>query len=861
MYYFDVQNDHFATALDMFASFFTCPLFTASASTREINAVDNENTKNLQSDMWREFQLLKSLADPSHPFSHFSTGNLQTLLDLPQSKQLDIRQMLLDFHAKYYSANIMKVVVYGNQSLDQLQQWAEEKFATIRNLSISPPVPSGLPYTAQQTGKYLTVIPVKEKKGLDIHFPFPATHKFYESKPASYLSHLIGHESEGSILAYLKELGYANGLSCGVSHSCSTFATFCIAIDLTSKGVDRAKDVISCVFQYIGLLKHGGVQQWIADEVKTTSDNHFRFIDKLPPDSYVVQLVDSMQWFPKEHIVSGQHLTFTPDTTHIPIFLNMLTPENAVIMLKHKQAETNLNEKWYGTEYAIRDISAEELKEWTRLVNEFDTHSPSKLALPKPNIFLPTEFDIKPLEGNTADAPKCIADVVIEESTAPICVPSTVEASTQADDEENCDESENASEEEEASATAATEDIPSVLPGRRLTTWALQDTKWRIPKLNVFIRLVLPTAYTCALNVSLCDLYSRMLKEVLSEFSYYADCAGLHFNIKYREYGLKLTFSGYHHKLPVLVEQTLSLMKSLTDESYLKSKSEMFDRLKEKQLRDYYNEKYSQPYYHCIYGTAACMQTPRYSSIEKYIALKPATLLHLVAFSTLLLQECYSEVFAHGNFTSSEAKELSESISLQLQANHLPYASEPIRRTVQLDGTAKEYIYLQHAANNNPREVNSAVENVYLVGSCISGEDLTVMPATDLTNPKSWGVIGEGAVLELVAHLLSEPAFNQLRTTEQLGYIVFTSRYLIGQQTGLRMIVQSNHKDAAYLDDRIEAFLEEYSSVLQTMSQDELQMNIDAVIENLLEKPKSLDEVISHFLCYSSEMIGICILL
>lgn len=48
VYYFDVQNDHIEGALDMFASFFTCPLLSDSSTAREINAVDSENTKNLQ---------------------------------------------------------------------------------------------------------------------------------------------------------------------------------------------------------------------------------------------------------------------------------------------------------------------------------------------------------------------------------------------------------------------------------------------------------------------------------------------------------------------------------------------------------------------------------------------------------------------------------------------------------------------------------------------------------------------------------------------------------------------------------------------------------------------------------------------
>jgi secreted Zn-dependent insulinase-like peptidase len=52
VYYFDIQPAHFEGALDLFASFFICPLFSESGVMREINAVDSENSKNLQ--VWRQ---------------------------------------------------------------------------------------------------------------------------------------------------------------------------------------------------------------------------------------------------------------------------------------------------------------------------------------------------------------------------------------------------------------------------------------------------------------------------------------------------------------------------------------------------------------------------------------------------------------------------------------------------------------------------------------------------------------------------------------------------------------------------------------------------------------------------------------
>ncbi|CAM9812921.1 unnamed protein product, partial [Sphacelaria rigidula] len=49
-YYFDVNAGHLSGALDIFSRFFVDPLFTESATGRELNAIDNENAKNLMSD-------------------------------------------------------------------------------------------------------------------------------------------------------------------------------------------------------------------------------------------------------------------------------------------------------------------------------------------------------------------------------------------------------------------------------------------------------------------------------------------------------------------------------------------------------------------------------------------------------------------------------------------------------------------------------------------------------------------------------------------------------------------------------------------------------------------------------------------
>jgi secreted Zn-dependent insulinase-like peptidase len=67
-------------ALDRFAQFFISPLFTDSATAREMQAVDSENNKNLQNDAWRLHQIHCASAKPGHPLGRFRCGSLKTLL-------------------------------------------------------------------------------------------------------------------------------------------------------------------------------------------------------------------------------------------------------------------------------------------------------------------------------------------------------------------------------------------------------------------------------------------------------------------------------------------------------------------------------------------------------------------------------------------------------------------------------------------------------------------------------------------------------------------------------------------------------------------------------------------------------------
>lgn len=111
VYYFDVHPPALPGALDRFAQFFIAPRFDDSCTEREILAVDSENKKNLQSDMWRLYQLEKSTSSKDHWYWRFGTGNKQTLWDGPIAEGRNTRSELIEWYGQHYSSNVMKLVV------------------------------------------------------------------------------------------------------------------------------------------------------------------------------------------------------------------------------------------------------------------------------------------------------------------------------------------------------------------------------------------------------------------------------------------------------------------------------------------------------------------------------------------------------------------------------------------------------------------------------------------------------------------------------------------------------------------------------------------------------------------------------
>lgn len=608
-YFFAVGQQHLEGALDRFSKFFICPLFDASCTEREIRAVDSEHKKNLQSDAWRAFQLEKSLSDPAHPYSHFGTGSAQTLWDEPRARGQDVRDELLKFHDRYYSANVMKLVVLGRESLDQLTDWVVDKFSAVRNKGLAAPTFPTSPLGKEQLATQVFFKTVKDIRSLDLTFPIPDQNAHFRSKPGQFLSHFIGHEGQGSILSHLKQQGWANLLSAGSTNGADGFEFFKISIDLTKEGFKNYEKVVAAIFQYIDILKQADIPEWAYQEVSSLCDLAFRFREKIPPSSYTSGLSSQMQLpFPREWVLSGPFLTREFDHDLIKQTLACLSPEKCRISVAAQECPDGTQawdqkEKWYGTEYKLSPLPAEILSK--------QASDAADLALPKPNNFIPQSFDVEKVKVRPSKRPVLLRDT----------------------------------------------------PTGRL--WHKKDDQFFLPKANVFMLLRSPLIDATPANAVKSRIFVELLKDAMTEYAYDAELAGLGYNIEASQDGLSISVDGYNDKLPVLLKYVLKAVKDFQIDST------RFEMVKDMVVRMYENFRLEAPYQHANYYTTYLTTEVMWTPEEKLKELHHLSPEDVERYIPDLLARLHVELLAHGNISETKSTSLMDTVESTLSAQPL----------------------------------------------------------------------------------------------------------------------------------------------------------------------------------------------
>ena len=606
-FFFDIQQKHFASALDRFSQFFITPLLSEVFINKERQNIDSEFKLKLKDDIRRLYDVHKETVNPEHPFSQFSVGNTDTLAD---RKGCKVKKALKKFYNDFYRADYMTLALEGPQPLSELLRLAQLLFSTIPSADkplakITAPL-----YLKKHQAIYINVQPVRNDHQLIISFAMPSIDEYYRHKPESTLSYLIGHEGAGSILSLLKHKQWAIRLTAGSGINGSNFKDFNVSISLTDLGECHIDEIVEVVFSYLTLLTNKPIDEFYYLEKKVMSDLSFNYLEKMRPLESVSQLVINMQHYPVEDYIFGDYIMAGMSHKTIEKLLSYLTTDNMRVIHISQKINSNIytnnkqnktiafdqNSYWYQVPYHVEHIAPYKLEQW-KSPQVFQA-----LYLPPANRYIVNKPTIYRLTGITKKNPE-----VIEQANG-------------------------------------------------LTIWYKQDTSFKVPKGYIYINIDAPLSIANIENIAMTRLLVNLYSDTLIEENYDAELAGIHYHLYAHQGGVTLALSGISEKQGDLLDK---LLKSLKGHQLEKKHFELF---KQQLLNHWDNNDTSKSISQLFSALSSMMQplNPRSHQLKK--ALTNIGFDQFVAFSKVVFKEINIEVLIHGNWLNHHVEHISKII-------------------------------------------------------------------------------------------------------------------------------------------------------------------------------------------------------
>ena len=400
-FYLEVENDALQGAVDRLADAIAEPLLDKKYADRERNAVNAELTMARSRDGMRMAQVSAETINPAHPGARFSGGNLETLSDKPNSP---VYESLLAFRDKYYSANLMKAVIYSNKPLPELAQIAAQTYGRVPNKSIERPEITVPVVTDAQKGIVIHYVPALPRKVLRVEFRIDNNSAQFRSKTDELITYLIGNRTPGTLSDWLQKQGLVEGIRADSDPVVNgNSGVLAISATLTDKGLANRDQVVAAIFSYLDMLRQKGVDKSYFDELAHVLDLDFRYPSINRDMDYVEWLADTMIRVPVAHTLDAVNIADRYDAQAIKDRLAMMTPQNARIWYISPKEPHNKTAYFVNAPYQVNKISADTFAKWQKAAEGIT------LNLPQLNPYIPDDFTLIKNEKSYAH-PELIID-------------------------------------------------------------------------------------------------------------------------------------------------------------------------------------------------------------------------------------------------------------------------------------------------------------------------------------------------------------------------------------------------------------------------------------------------------------------
>lgn len=269
-YYFTVESTNFLSSLDMFAHFFIDPLFIKEYVDKEISSVNSEAIKNILDENWISQEMIKKSLLDDFPINHFTCGNKKTL----SIKNIDI--LVKEFFDKYYSSNLMHLILFINNDIDghNLTKLIKDTFSKIKNKNLSVERKFGQLIKSSQLIEY---IPNKNNDNLIISTQIEVNYNDLTDNPFNFLFWITSNKSKNSLFKIYESHNYISDFSLNDFFVYDDYALLITRFNLTDKGYKNIDEIIRIYFEYFDSIKINDELEEIYNDMINQNKKYFEF--------------------------------------------------------------------------------------------------------------------------------------------------------------------------------------------------------------------------------------------------------------------------------------------------------------------------------------------------------------------------------------------------------------------------------------------------------------------------------------------------------------------------------------------------------------------------------------------------------
>lgn len=266
--------------VDNFTSFFKNPLFKKSGMMLEIIAIEEEHALNRTSKLKILYNGMKLIADKSHPFRQFYTGNIESLYTSPRKNGIPVRKRLEEYFCNHYTLSNISLVVQGPEPLDVLQEQVKTGFNNRRPINS---LVNDFAFPKQQPSKCLWL-----QNGSESCIRIFYSVHCDDGKPKLNLflrvwTTLLGDEARGTVCEYLMRTNLIVAMTCHVQTLDYNEQLLVIDITPSHRGYLRINKIVQVILEYIfSIIDHdlNGLEEVLAE--KSNQENtSYKFRESL----------------------------------------------------------------------------------------------------------------------------------------------------------------------------------------------------------------------------------------------------------------------------------------------------------------------------------------------------------------------------------------------------------------------------------------------------------------------------------------------------------------------------------------------------------------------------------------------------